>query len=259
MIKAVFFDCDDTLLSHRSGSVPPSAAEALRVLGQKGILRILSTGRHVSELNELKPIEGLEFDAYITLNGACTYDAQGIFDSHPITEADIRTAYDWLCGHPLPVQFLEETASYINFVNDTVERAQAMIHTPVPEQQPLARILEHPVYMMIPFGINAAEELISSLQDVKWTKWHAHDAVDIIHRDTGKAQGMKAVLQKYGILQSETAAFGDAMNDMEMVKYAGIGIAMGNGDPALRQEADMVTEDIDRDGVASALHRLGIL
>ncbi len=258
-IRAVFFDCDGTLLSHQTERVCDSAKAALDALKQNGILRILSTGRHVSELRDLKPMQGLEFDGYITLNGAYTYDADGILDSCPITDHDIRTVYAYLQEHELPIQFLEGNRSYISHVNETVIRSQAMIHTPVPEVQPVERILVNPVYMFIPFGIAEAEPLLAQLEDISATRWAAHDAIDVVRRDAGKERGMAALLAKYGIDPDETAAFGDGLNDASMLEYAGIGVAMGNAHESLKELADHVTEDIDEDGLANALYRLGVL
>jgi len=258
-VKAIFFDCDGTLLSHKTNTVPQSARTALEMLRQKGIRCILSTGRHVSELASLQPMKDLSFDAWITLNGAVSYDADGIFDSYPISKDDIRTVYEYLQDNPLPVQFLEEKESYINLVNDTVIRSQAMIHTPVPPIGNIDRILTHPIYMMIPFGIKEAEPLLSLLHDVSATCWNAHDAIDVFHKDAGKEKGMEAVLKRYGIRREETAAFGDGMNDCAMLEYAGIGAAMGNSDPNLKKRADLVADDIDEDGIFKALKQLEIL
>ena len=259
MIKAVFFDCDGTLLSHNSGVVPASAKQALTDLRNKGIKTILSTGRHVSELAQLEPMHGIVFDAYITLNGACSYDAEGIFDSHPIDRHDIETVHAFLQEHKLPIQFLEEAENYISSVNETVIRSQAMIHTPVPPVMQIDRILTHPVYMFIPFGIPAFEPLEAQLRHVKCTRWNAHDAIDVFHEDAGKEKGMRAWMERYGIDRSETAAFGDAMNDSMMLEAAGLGVAMGNSTEELKSIADYVTDDIDDNGVANALRRLGIL
>ena len=259
MIKAVFFDCDGTLLSHHSGVVPASAKQALADLRKKGIRTILSTGRHVSELAQLEPMHGIEFDAYITLNGACSYDADGIFDSHPIDREDIERVHTFLQTNDLPIQFLEETENYISSVNETVIRSQAMIHTPVPPVKSFERIMNHPVYMFIPFGIREFEPLEAQLRHVKCTRWNAHDAIDVFHEDAGKEKGMQAWMERYGIDRSETAAFGDAMNDSTMLETAGLGIAMGNSTEELKAIADYVTDDIDDNGVANALRALGIL
>lgn len=54
-------------------------------------------------------------------------------------------------------------------------------------------------------------------------------------------------------------AFGDGENDMDMLEFAGIGIAMGNADPEVKAIADEVTESVHENGVVRALYRHGIL
>ena len=66
-------------------------------------------------------------------------------------------------------------------------------------------------------------------------------------------------MDHYMISQSETMAFGDRENDIDMIRFAGIGVAMGNGIPALQKAADYVTDDIDEDGIANALHHFGLI
>ena len=59
--------------------------------------------------------------------------------------------------------------------------------------------------------------------------------------------------------KEEIMAFGDAENDIDMLEYAGIGIAMGNGDDGVKAVADFVTRDIDEDGIAYALKHFGLI
>ena len=67
------------------------------------------------------------------------------------------------------------------------------------------------------------------------------------------------MLERLGISQSETAAFGDGDNDVEMLSFAGVGIAMANATPACLQAADFVTKSNSEDGVAWGMERfLGI-
>ena len=62
-----------------------------------------------------------------------------------------------------------------------------------------------------------------------------------------------------GIKAEETIAFGDAENDLEMLKFAGIGVAMGNGEEQVKAQADYVTADVDDDGIAKALRHFGLI
>ena len=78
MIKAIFFDIDGTLLSHTTGRVSAEAAEALALLRRKGILLLAATGRHILEFSDL-PVNHLEFDGYVTLNGQLCLDRKSFF------------------------------------------------------------------------------------------------------------------------------------------------------------------------------------
>ena len=89
MIQAVFFDCDGTILSHKTNSVPQSTKTAFEELKKRGIKRVMATGRHTSELDVL-PVAGLEFDAYITLNGQLCLDGnRNIYSADPIVGEDL--------------------------------------------------------------------------------------------------------------------------------------------------------------------------
>ena len=69
MIKAIFFDVDGTLLSHRTGRISPHTRACIRALRAGGTLVFLSTGRHILELRSL-PVGEMAFDGYITLNAS---------------------------------------------------------------------------------------------------------------------------------------------------------------------------------------------
>ncbi len=67
------------------------------------------------------------------------------------------------------------------------------------------------------------------------------------------------VIRHYGFKREETAAFGDGMNDLGMIRWAGTGVAMGNAEPEVKAVADYVTTPVWEDGVKNALLHLGIL
>jgi hydroxymethylpyrimidine pyrophosphatase-like HAD family hydrolase len=84
-------------------------------------------------------------------------------------------------------------------------------------------------------------------------------AGEITLRDVSKAVGMQELLAALGADAADTIAFGDGPNDLEMLAFAGIGVAMGNGVAAAKAAADLVTADIDDDGLARAMDRLGLI
>ena len=75
----------------------------------------------------------------------------------------------------------------------------------------------------------------------------------------GKPVGMQKMLERFGLRREECMAFGDGANDIEMLQYAGLGIAMGNGDDEVKRAADYVTDAVDADGIVNALRHFGLL
>lgn len=83
-----------------------------------------------------------------------------------------------------------------------------------------------------------------------------NDAMDIISKGTSKANTLGVLADRYGLDSGNVIAFGDNINDIEMIKWAGIGVAMGNADERLKRHADIIAEDNTAGGVAKTLHRL---
>ena len=90
------------------------------------------------------------------------------------------------------------------------------------------------------------------------TRWHP-EFTDIVPENISKAEGISRVIAGYGIGREEVMAFGDGGNDVEMIEYAGIGVAMGNALPDVRKHADYVTSTVDEDGIVAALRHFRIL
>ena len=74
-----------------------------------------------------------------------------------------------------------------------------------------------------------------------------------------KATGMERYLNHVGISRENCIAIGDGPNDLQMMEYAGISVAMGNARDEVKRLADMVTDHIDEDGILHAFERLGLI
>ena len=77
--------------------------------------------------------------------------------------------------------------------------------------------------------------------------------------DNSKAVGIESVLKHFGIGREECIAFGDGGNDIEMLEYCGIGVAMGNADDKVKSHADYVTTSVDEEGIEQAFKALHII
>ena len=85
---------------------------------------------------------------------------------------------------------------------------------------------------------------------------YAPDHYDVMSRDMDKAWGLAALAEKLGLAREEIAAVGDGLNDLELLEYAGLGAAMGNGVPELKQAADRVLPSVEEDGLAQFVQEL---
>ena len=256
MIKVIFFDNDGTLLSHKTKSVPASARAAVETLRAKGIKCVMCTGRHILEIEEL-PVHDMEFDAYITLVGQLVLDSKKKpLVGFPFTEEEQERILAPFNEKRYPMQLVEKDNLYINFVNDRVREVQADISTSIP---PLGQHSGNEVYQALAYVDKAEEAAISPVTEGMYiTRWNRR-AIDILPSGGGKILGMKEYLKATGVDVSETMAFGDGENDADMLRFAGIGVAMGNAENVTKQSADYITDHIDNDGVAKALKHFGLI
>ena len=70
-----------------------------------------------------------------------------------------------------------------------------------------------------------------------------------------KASGLAKIAHDLGIDRNEVIAVGDSLNDLEMIQWAGLGVAMGNAEAAVKEAADEITATNEEDGVAKAIQR----
>ena len=102
---------------------------------------------------------------------------------------------------------------------------------------------------------NIIEEISSKTSDVYITS-ASPVMLEFSYKDCGKASGLKFLSDYLGVDRDLVAAFGDADNDIDMIKFAGIGVAMANANEALKSKADYITLSNDEDGVAYALKNI---
>ena len=255
-IKAIFFDVDGTLLSHSQNDVPDSTRRALEALRARGIKTMVATGRHMAEFS-LLPVSDIPFDGYLTLNGNLLLDAnRHAYAGTPIDRGEMEVLAHIFQAKRIPFVLIGENGRYINYVNDTVVRTQAETKGTVPE---LGSYDGEKVYQILAFVPEHQKRLLDDLLDeCAVTSWN-DTGIDIIPRDGGKSAGIRKYLEEQGFDRAEVMAFGDGENDIDMLRFAGIGVAMGNACDAVKAAADYVTDTVDNDGIAKALRHFGLI
>ena len=256
MIRAAFFDVDGTLLSHKTKRIPESTVSALETLKKKGIRCIVATGRQIGEMDKL-PMGTVTFDGYITMNGQLTMDADRKELYGMPLEGEVKDfALKLFREKQLPVILVEKDRLYVNRNCPKVTAVQASISSKVP---PEGEYEGAPLYQVCVYITEEEKQILEPVMGkCVVTRWHP-GGVDIIAKGGGKRTAVERYCQLQGWKPEEIIAFGDSENDLEMLRFAGIGVALGNAEPEVKAAADYVTDDIDCNGVAKALQHYNLI
>lgn len=260
MIKAAFFDVDGTLVGFRQTQLSDRIRADLLALQAKGMKIFICSGRARQDFVRTGMLRDVEFDGYITLNGQCCYDREGFYRDITICREDLEAACGVLRANPHLAALMEgDGVSYLTKIDDSVRDIFKFLHTELFDVRPPEWMLEEKVYQFVPLVGPEDEELfLSVMPHCTHTRWHPK-GLDILPEGGGKAAGIRAAMDRYGLSADEIMAFGDGENDAAMLELAGIGVAMGNSVEQAKARADYVTASVDEDGVSQALRHFGLL
>lgn len=259
MIKGVFFDIDGTLVDHSAGSVVPlSTISSLKALRKKGVKLFVATGRIPSMLGFLEEI--FPFDGFVSLNGQLVTDREGnVLHRMNHEKEDIRALCALVSQNPFPCLIIEEKESFILAGEQVIGEHFSWAGLPPPPFYDLSRLDKHPVLQFLAYiPVEEAKKRLKDLPHIEITS-AGGNILDIIPKGGGKEMGIAAAANHYGISREEVMVFGDGNNDVRMLRWAGLGVAMGNGSPAAKEAAAYVTDHVGKDGVQKALLHFGIL
>lgn len=256
-IRAIFLDFDGTVFSHVTDSIPLSTIESVRTLRNNGIRVFLCTGRAVAEMPAFD-LSDLPLDARILSNGQVILDENGKIVHDRKIEGILKDRILSLFNEKsIPMYMITIDDIYLNMVNQKVLDVQNAVSSGIP------RIKEYEgedIYMASAFFSSEAEkERLRDFEDLAEITWWHEGAVDIVPKGISKINGIDEILKRYQIDRSQTMAIGDGHNDISMIEYCALGIAMGNSMRELKEHADYVTDDIDEDGVYNAFVHYGLL
>lgn len=257
-IKIIFFDIDGTLKSFHNDGLTPGVIDALRHVQQCGIKIFIATGRAPYMLPHF---DGVDFDGYLCFNGGYSYTKDRILYHNPLDMKDIEQLFHNAknMNEDVLVAGIEEmSATGLNkALEDYMSFAKLRLTNYGGEH--LQNVLNNEVYQLM-VGTKEEEDaqLLKGITRLKITRWW-DCACDIVNRDCSKSQGISHVLDVYGYKRENVMAFGDGGNDMDMLEYAGIGVAMGNAKEKVKACANYVTDSVDDDGVVTALKHFHII
>ncbi|MBQ4581181.1 MAG: HAD family phosphatase [Clostridia bacterium] len=255
-VKIVFFDIDGTLVDPRTGRISDRTMQAVKALRDGGVKCCISTGRPPASLPDFG---GMSFDAMCTFNGSLCYTDTEVIHSSPIDRSDARTVMENAAalGRAVSIATRDRLAAN-GFDQDLADyyRLAAQELNITPDFDALCR--EDIYQIMVGSRPEEHAALIQGAPGVKIAiSWDR--AVDVIPAMSGKGAAIRKILAHFGLDPSQAMAFGDGMNDLEMLQLVGRGVAMGNAGPRLKAAADDVCLPVAEDGIYHYCRQLGLI
>ena len=263
--RAIATDLDGTLL-RTDKSISSRTRDAVLAAEDAGLMVVIATGRParwIAPIVEQLGDRGL----VVCANGAAVYDpARHEFVSR--TELDVEVLGSIIddLGETFPEAILGLEQGF----DFAVDEAFARLERDLPGSWsldglrvgPIRTFLDRPALKLIvrlpdpaPHGTaDAVQRLVGERALV--THSSSESFLELSHPSVHKAATVEWLLESSGVAAAEVVAFGDMPNDLELIRWAGLGVAVANADPRLKAAADEVTASNDDDGVAMVIERI---
>lgn len=259
-IRLVAIDLDDTLLTDDL-EIAPATRKAIARAMEEGVAVVLATGRMfpatlpiARELNITGPL--------VTYNGALIRTAGGETWWHrPVPRELALEVLDYAEADGWAVQGYYEDQLYVPRIDYGV-REYTGIANVVPQvcEDMRAFFSERESTKLLGIGepddiARRAKELAEKFAGRLTITISKPQYVEMLHAGVSKATALAEVARRLGVAREQVLAIGDSFNDLDMIRWAGIGVAMGNAAPEVQAQADHVVGTNEEDGVAEAFER----
>lgn len=253
--QIVFFDIDFTLLNEKK-EIPQDTIEAIEKLKNNGILVAIATGRPPYMFDPIARKLGI--DTFVCINGSLVIHKGQVIRRHTFKKDNLIDLEQLALknGHALSYFALEGA-----FANQSqhpyILECFHDLKYPPPEYRPnVSKELD--IFQALVYCTQEEEHLYQSLEAFRFVRWHEY-SMDGLPKGSSKAKGIEVLLEYLGLDRSQAVAFGDGLNDREMLTYVGMGVAMGNAHEELKPHADFVTTSVDHGGIAYGLQHLNLI
>jgi Cof subfamily protein (haloacid dehalogenase superfamily) len=260
----IALDLDDTLL--RSDlTISFRTRNAIKRVESAGIVVVLASGRVPAALERFARLLGMhKRPGYLICNNGTmiqeSYTGSIVYEIK-IPSKIALVAYDLATAEGFPVQIYENDVMYISRFNEFAEYDQKLTGLRQVVVENFRDMVAAGVYKLLipgdPMILKPLEALLRTYLGGEATLFTSKPYfLEILPPATDKGVALAWVAEKTGIPRKAVLAIGDSMNDEAMIRWAGIGVAMVNGDKRIKNIADMVTDrSNDDDGIANLIER----
>lgn len=262
--KVLVLDIDGTLTNSQK-QVTEKTREALDEIRRRGHIVVLASGRPTGGLRMIT--KALDFDHFggytISYNGACVTDTvsgETVF-KNAVPDYVPSWMHQYALEHGLGMctytgnvllcgtkadRFIERETEINEFTRLHVQDFSGYMRTDF-----------YKVLMTAPPTLAKENEARLARRFMNRLSIYRSEPffIEVMNRGVSKADAIAGLLERLGLEREDVIACGDGLNDLSMIKYAGLGVAMGNAQPAVKEAADVITLSNDEDGIVPIIEK----
>lgn len=264
MYKLIALDMDGTLLT-TDKKVSEKNQSAIKAAEAKGVKIVLASGRPLNGITRyLEELDLLKDEDYVlSFNGGLVQNTktQEIISKVSLKGEDLKYIYEISKKLNINIHAFSAKEGLIAPKISQYTEHEAEINgieinirdfDKVDDEDDIIKVM-----MIDPQEI--LDPAIEKLPDEVYEKYNVFKSspffLEFTHKEVDKGLGLKKLGEYLGIKREEIIACGDAGNDLSMVKYAGLGVAMGNATPEVKEAANFITASNDEDGIANVIEK----
>lgn len=259
-IKLVAMDLDATLLNDEL-EIPEDAKQAIRRAVEHGVMVTLASGRMYRSVIPFAEELGLDVPL-ITYDGALIRSSRSgeVYHYLPVPLDLAKEVLAYARANHLHVNVYVDDEIYVEKLDPEIEAYSRRIGVPPHLVDDLSSFLaQDPAKLLLIMD----ESIIEGHLDALKAKFHGRlhvvrsmpTYIELKNKGASKGSALSALAERLGILPREVMAIGDSDNDIPMLEYAGIGVAVANARQSVRERADYVTAEENGKGVAEAIRK----
>ena len=259
MIKMVVTDIDGTIYTPEKG-ISPAVKACVQKLTNNGIYVAIATGRSFSSTKSIADELGIQCPLICYQGGLINSYEGEILDVKYLNEDIAREIVKELRSRNIHMNVYIDDVLFVENDNDYIKAYvgdKGIDYFKVDSFDELDFTKLNKI-LAIDHDTKLIENLIKELQ-TKYPQIYVVKSTNIFceiaNKEATKGNAIKFLANKLGFTEKEVLAIGDQNNDIEMVKTAGVGVAMGNGTSEIKAIADYITEHVNQDGFVKAIDK----
>lgn len=262
--KMIVLDLDGTLTNAKK-EITPHTLRTLMEAQKKGVVVVLASGRPTYGIVPLaRQLQLEQYGGYIlAYNGGKIVDCKtgGCVFNQELNPVLVPTLYDEAMAAGLQILTYQAGGIAATKKDDEYVEHEAFINKmPVEEYTDFKHQVEYPINKCLivgePIALHTLELKLTKQMEGQISVYRSADFfLECVPLGIEKSQSIDKLIATLGIKREEVIAMGDGYNDLGMIQYAGLGIAMANANDDVRAAADFVTRSNEEDGVAYAIEK----